>query len=107
MTSLTRDGQVEFRFFRPNVGSVELMGDFNDWNPRGLPMRSEGAGWWSIRLGLNPGEYRFRYLADGQWFNDYAAYGIELTRTGYNSVLLVPESNEALPESIAPSKRVA
>ena len=28
MTSITRNGNVEFRFFRPNVSSVSIVGDF-------------------------------------------------------------------------------
>ena len=94
MTSITIDGQVEFRFFRPNVSSVSLVGDFNGWNQQSLAMKSTGDGWWTTLMRFAAGEYRFRYLADGKWFNDYASYGVEPTKTGFNSILRVIGSVE-------------
>ena len=40
---------------------------------------------------LPPGDYRFRYIADGYWFTDFASHGIEACENGWNSVVLVPE----------------
>jgi hypothetical protein len=51
--------------------------------------------------GIQAGEHRFRYWVDGHWFTDFAAYGVELTKFGWNSVLLVPEmmrSMRIMPE---------
>ena len=31
MTSVSRDGIVEFRFYRPEVRRVTVVGDFNEW----------------------------------------------------------------------------
>src|SRR5580700_3495079 len=90
MTSITSDGQVEFRFFRPNVSNVSLVGDFNGWEA--LAMNASGDGWWTAMMRFDVGEYRFRYLADGQWFSDFASYGVEPTKTGYTSVLRVPDT---------------
>ena len=36
-----------------------------------------------------PGDYRFRYVADGQWYTDYASHGIEAGPNGWNAVLVV------------------
>ena len=91
MTSITQDGQVQFRFFRPNVDSVRLVGDFNGWDGDGLAMMSRGDGWWTADVRFEAGDYRFRYLADGNWFPDYAAFGVELTKTGCHSILRVPD----------------
>ena len=91
MTSIEQNGHVEFRFFRPNVNSVSIIGDFNGWDQHNLVMNSDGQGWWTASLRFDAGEYRFRYLADGELFSDYASYGVELTATGFNSVLRVPE----------------
>jgi 1,4-alpha-glucan branching enzyme len=66
-----------------------LAGDFNGWNPQSTPMTREPGGWWSCRLQLNPGTYQFRYLGDGEWFTDYAAFGLERTPFGWNSVITV------------------
>ena len=96
MTNLVSDGTVEFRFFRPGATEVTLAGDFNDWTRR-LPMRRDANGWWTLELNLDPGEYRFRYVADGEWYTDFASHGIEITKLGWNSVLLVPERPGAVP----------
>ncbi len=90
MTSLAKDATVEFRFFRPQAGEVTLAGDFSgDWSQR-LTMRRDANGWWTLRLTLRGGEYRFRYVADGEWYTDFASNGVEVNKLGWNSVLVVP-----------------
>ncbi|HEY2587471.1 MAG TPA: hypothetical protein VGI81_17125 [Tepidisphaeraceae bacterium] len=95
MTSVTRDGKVEFRFFRPRVRQVSVVGDFNGWRRDALHMQSDGQGWWRAEMWLHGGDYRFRYLADDTWFTDYAANGIEIGRLGCNSLLTIPETQDA------------
>lgn len=94
MTSITRDGIVEFRFFRPRVRQVTVVGDFNGWRRDALLMSAQGDGWWRAETRLQGGDYRFRYLADGVWYTDYAANGIESGQLGWNSLLYVPETDE-------------
>ncbi len=91
MTTSEPDGVVKFRFYRPDVEQVLLLGTFNGWTGDSLQMSDMGDGWWSLEIELPEGEYRFRYLADGKWFTDYAANGIENGKHGWNSVLIVPE----------------
>lgn len=68
------------------------MGDFNAPRPVDpIAMRHEGNGWWSAVATIAAGDYRFRYLADGQAFVDYAATGVEQTKMGWNSILTVPK----------------
>jgi 1,4-alpha-glucan branching enzyme len=105
MTSITQDGQVEFRFFRRGVRSVTVVGDFDGWGKSGLPMSPVGDGWWMAQVRFDAGEYRFRYVADGTWFSDYAAQGLEMTKTGFNSILIIPEKFAAAQSGVA--KRVA
>ena len=93
MTENRVDGEVEFSFFRLGVRQVFLGGESNDWNTSTLPMRREPDGWWRCRLRLAPGTYRFRYLADRQWYLDYAAFGVERDSLGmWNSVVWVAPS---------------
>lgn len=92
MTSVKSNGEVEFRFFRANASEVAVAGDFTQWQENAIPMRHEGNGWWVARVTFDPGEYRFRYVADGKWFTDFASHGVELKKSAWNSVLLVPES---------------
>ena len=93
MTSVKTNGEVEFRFFRANAGSVSLAADFTQWQDKAIPMRHEGNGWWVTRVSLAGGEYRFRYVADGQWFTDFASHGVELRKQVWNSILLVPDAD--------------
>lgn len=94
MTSVTMDGVVEFRFYRPLVQQVTVVGDFNGWRKDVLPMQAQGDGWWHATAQLPGGDYRFRYLADGVWYTDFASYGIETCKQGCNSVLVVPQIND-------------
>ena len=54
--------------------TVVVVGDFNDWSPGAHPMTS-GADGWTCTLTVPIGRrYRFRYLLDGQrWENDWEA----------------------------------
>lgn len=90
MVSIREDGRVEFKFYRPQASSVRIAGDFDNWSAS-LEMRNTGRGWWIFDAELPAGEYRFRYQADGKWFADYAAFGVEAVKNGWNSVLIVPE----------------
>jgi 1,4-alpha-glucan branching enzyme len=87
---------TEFRFFRPGAKEVLIAGDFNGWDAASTPMRSVGNGYWSAKLNLPAGEYRFRYCADGEWFTDYAAFGVEPGDFGLDSLVRVPKRRVSL-----------
>ncbi len=80
---------AEFSFYRPGARRVELTGDFNHWREGELPMRQTQDGHWRARLRLPTGEFRFRYCADGEWYADYAAFGVEPGRFGMDSIVRV------------------
>lgn len=92
MVTVLTDGYTEFRFFRPEAANVFVAGDFNDWRTDQLKMARKDDGCWVLRLPLPAGDYRFRYLADGLWYTDYAAFGVEPGRFGMDSVCRVPET---------------
>ncbi len=54
---------------------VNVVGDFNGWNREATSLRKQENGDFSVTLDLDAGrEYRFRYLIDGQrWENDWRA----------------------------------
>ena len=106
MTSVTKDGVVEFCFFRRDVSDVRVVGDFGTPCPGEFTMAGGPDGWWRAKVALDTGEYRFRYVADGAWFTDYASNGIELSKVGFNSILVVPERKGHAPPT-AVAKRVA
>ena len=80
---------VQFRFFRPQARAVYLVGDFNGWADGGLPMVRSGDGYWLAVVRLPHGSYRFRYRADGEWFTDFAAFGVEYGPMGMDSIVQV------------------
>ncbi len=88
MVTQTNNGIVTFEFYRPNVERMAIAGDFNGWQ-HSFQMTRGRDGWWRSQIELAPGTYRFRYMGDGQWFTDYAAFGVEPGPFGWNSVLIV------------------
>jgi 1,4-alpha-glucan branching enzyme len=89
--------KIQFRFFRPQAAAVQLVGDFNGWGRQELPMSRSADGYWTATLHLSGGTYRFRYRADGEWFTDYAAFGVECEPSGINSILRVAEETRMEP----------
>jgi 1,4-alpha-glucan branching enzyme len=89
MVTQLPDGTTEFRFYRPGAHQVTLAGDFNGWHRTSLPMKKDMDGWWRYQLRLTPGYYHFRYVADGEWHTDYAAFGLDHGPFGLNSVVKV------------------
>lgn len=90
MTSFLPDGRVQFRFYRPQAVRASVAGTFNGWQPGMVPMRKGPDGWWTVTLEFAPGIHQFRYVADGQWYTDFAAQGVEHGKFGLNSLLVIP-----------------
>lgn len=88
---------VEFTFYRPQAGSLHLVGDFNGWREHELSMQRGSDGYWRAALTLPAGTYKFRYRADGRWFTDFAAFGVEKSPFGWDSVVRVEEAHKAAP----------
>jgi 1,4-alpha-glucan branching enzyme len=91
VTNILSDGRVEFRFYRPRAERVFVAGTFNGWRTDASPMRQEPDGWWRATLAFAPGVHQFRYVADGEWYTDFAAHGLEHGKFGFNSLLVIPE----------------
>jgi 1,4-alpha-glucan branching enzyme len=83
-------GCVQFTFYRPGAQRIFVAGDFNGWKADDVLMVPGGDGNWKARVRLPAGEYRFRYCADGEWFADYAACGVEPGRFGMDSLVSIP-----------------
>lgn len=62
---------VVFVTLYPRAGSVQIAGDFNNWQPSKTAMEKVGkSGVWQTKLSLLPGKYRYRLVVDGQWQQD-------------------------------------
>jgi chromosome partitioning protein len=75
----------------PRAESVQLAGDFNNWQPTETKMEKVGqSGVWQTKLKLPSGKYRYRVVVDGQWQQDPYNEHTELNPFGeYNSIVEV------------------
>jgi len=86
----TNSVEVSFKLVRPGAKQVCLCGDFNGWSPSSTPMKRHEDGHWDASLGLAPGCYEYKFLADGEWLLDPAAQKNVPNRYGsLNSVVEV------------------
>ena len=74
----TKPKTVEVTFTLPaevEAHDVSLCGEFNKWSTDNIKLIREGDGCWQAAVSIEPGRaYRFRYLLDGQrWENAWDA----------------------------------
>jgi 1,4-alpha-glucan branching enzyme len=63
------DGVVFYAFY-PQAKSVQVAGDFNDWNPQKSQMKKAAGGYWQLKIPLARGVYKYRFVVDGIWQQD-------------------------------------
>ena len=54
----------------PAAQSVELVGDFTDWQEHPISMELNANGAWQVTVSLEPGQYNYLFLVDGVWCDD-------------------------------------
>jgi 1,4-alpha-glucan branching enzyme len=71
----TKDAvDVTFQVDRPDLGSVEWLGETNGWDPVPMKRAEGGKGPFKLKMRLPKGTaVQFRYRFDGDWENDEAA----------------------------------
>jgi 5'-AMP-activated protein kinase regulatory beta subunit len=85
--------RVTFSFESSDAKEVILMGDFNNWNAKKHPMKSNGNGMWNKSVMIPPGKYEYKFLVDRQWEEDPQNDQNCLNCFGtYNNVLKLPGS---------------
>jgi hypothetical protein len=85
--------EVIFTFFAPEAHAVHVAGEFNSWSSDAAPLENTGSGEWVTRLQLRSGQYEYRFVVDGRWFEDpESAQRVVNPYDGFNSVLTVPLS---------------
>lgn len=67
---------VNFVCVAPTAKQVCLTGDFNNWDPSGLPMQRQPDGAWFLQVPLHHGHHQYRFLVDGATVLDPRAQGI-------------------------------
>jgi len=98
----------------PGVGArtAAVCGEWNEWSADADVMRRDAEGGFSLTVGLDAGRaYRFRYLLDGQrWDNDWAADAyVRNDFGGDDSVVDLTALAEPVPPAArkAPAKKEA
>lgn len=68
------EGGILFRYKNTNAKKVNLVGDFNEWNPTADPMSDEnGDGEYTLFYPLGVGTYAYKFVVDGKnWVSDPA-----------------------------------
>jgi 1,4-alpha-glucan branching enzyme len=61
-----------FRLEAPRATQVCIAGCFNKWDPTANPLERDGGGTWRCALAIEPGEYEYRFVVDGVWWDDPA-----------------------------------
>ena len=57
---------IPFRLRAAGAKKVELLGDFNAWRPKTLPLQRSGKRDWEVWLPLPAGKYLYLFLVDGK-----------------------------------------
>ncbi len=83
------DDALVFVTLYPRAKSVQIAGDFNNWQPVKSPMEKVGdSGVWQTEMRLPEGRYRYRLVVDGQWQQDPYNEHTEVNQFGeFNSVV--------------------
>lgn len=84
--------KIVLEFDSPSSEKVGLVGDFNEWGKKQVPMTSVNKdGKWVFELALPPGRYQYAFEVDGKkWLPDPNAKGIIPDGFGgINSVLYI------------------
>lgn len=65
-----REVGIEFVYTAPQAKEVYVAGNFNNWDPKSLPMKKNKRGQWKATIRLLPGKYEYKYFVDGSWVMD-------------------------------------
>lgn len=68
--SLGKLMNVDFFLDAPLARSVKLAADFTDWGNSPLDMVKSEDGVWHALVPLPPGDHSYRFIVDGQWYDD-------------------------------------
>ncbi len=64
--------KITFQIEQPDATSVQVAGDFSEWEKSPVSLKKQKDGLWKATVSLAPGSYQYRFLVDGQWRDDPA-----------------------------------
>lgn len=80
---------VVFRVYSPDSKSVDIAGEFNNWDPSKGKMKKDKEGNWSLKVKLSKGSYQYKIVYDGSsWETDQKAPSV-MAEHGQNSIVNV------------------
>jgi chromosome partitioning protein len=75
--------QIVFRTRMGEAHSVQVAGDFNNWQVgQSVMEKGDRPGEWRMAVGLTPGRYRYRLVVDGRWITDPNNQYVETNQFG-------------------------
>jgi len=91
---IKKTNEVKLTFIQPlNPAQkrISVVGDFNNWDPKVMPLVKRSNGTASATVTLPVGQQvRFRYYSEnGDWFNDDAADAYEASGHGSENCILM------------------
>jgi len=63
---------AEFSIAAPAANAVWLAGEMTDWDAGKVAMQRDEHGTWHTALDLEPGQWLYKFVVDGQWVQDPA-----------------------------------
>jgi len=61
---------VSFELMAPNAKVVAVTGGFTNWSATGVAMKKQPNGLWKASVDLKSGKHEYKFVVDGQWWND-------------------------------------
>lgn len=61
---------TSFKIHAPSAQRVSVAGTFNNWDPQKISAKKDLKGYWTVRMGLHPGRYEYKFVVDGNWILD-------------------------------------
>jgi anti-sigma factor RsiW len=75
---------VRLVIMQPGAKSVQVAGDFNEWNPARTSLDQISTGAWAVTIPLKPGRYAYMFVVDGKrWVAD--PFAAEQSDDGFGS----------------------
>ena len=94
MGSIVHQDGVAFRVWAPHVESVEIVGEFNQWNEGSHTLEHEQNGYWYIDVPTAKTGQQYKYILHyhGERFYRIDPYARQVTNSVGNSVIYDPNS---------------
>jgi 1,4-alpha-glucan branching enzyme len=89
MPSKSSKQKVIFSLTAPEAKTVLLAGNFTSWEQAPVALKKSKNGLWKATVSLPPGTCEYRFLVDGQWWDDPNAAQRNWNRFGSQNAVLV------------------